>query len=229
MVFNGFSSVVEESIPVPAVFFSELLLRIDSLGELRVLLYAFWSFSQQSNEPRFMRFSEMIQDSRLMGAFGSSRDKQEQNLRDELERACVRGTLLNARLDEDTYYFLNSERGKAARNGLMDGKWDPDGEEHVSSLLTPARPNIFALYEENIGPLTPIIADTLKEAEEIYSAEWINEAIKIAVVKNVRNWRYVEAILKDWKEKGRDGTDRRSAKENRKRDSEGEFADFVKH
>jgi DNA replication protein len=59
------------------------------------------------------------------------------------------------------------------------------------------------LYEENIGPLTPIIADTLKEAEELYEAEWISDAIEAAVKNNKRSWKYVEAILKRWKEEGR--------------------------
>ena len=61
------------------------------------------------------------------------------------------------------------------------------------------RPNVFKLYEENIGPLTPMIADALKDAETIYSIEWIAEAIELAVKNNKRNWKYSEAILKRWK------------------------------
>lgn len=229
MTFTGFSSVDADSIPVPAVFFTDLLPQITSLEELRVTLYAFWSLNQQPSEPRFFRFSELAQDERLLQTFGGAEDNKSQALLNALEMACERGTLLQAILDEERYYFLNSERGRAARDGLAQGKWDPQSAQHVTSLVTPARPNIFSLYEENIGPLTPIIADTLKEAEVTYSSEWISEAIKIAVVKNVRNWRYVEAILKGWKEKGRDGTDRKSSQENRKRDSEGEYADYVQH
>jgi len=93
--------------------------------------------------------------------------------------------------------------------------------------LQPERPNIYALYEQNIGPLTPILSETLQEAEKNYPLEWIEDAIRIAVVKNVRTWRYVEAILRSWKEKGRDGTDRETTEENRKRDSEGKFSDYV--
>jgi len=37
----------------------------------------------------------------------------------------------------------------------------------------PERPNIFKLYEENIGPLTPLIADALKDAEKTYPPEWV--------------------------------------------------------
>jgi len=59
------------------------------------------------------------------------------------------------------------------------------------------------LYEENIGPLTPLIADALKDAEELYYADWIVDAISLAVKNNKRNWKYCEAILKRWKEEGR--------------------------
>jgi len=91
------------------------------------------------------------------------------------------------------------------------------------------RPNIFDLYEKNIGPLTPMISQTLQEAEKLYPEEWIEEAIRTAVLKNARNWRYVEAILRSWKEKGRDETNRRNTQEDRRKYIEGEFADFIEH
>jgi DnaD/phage-associated family protein len=48
-----------------------------------------------------------------------------------------------------------------------------------------------------------MIADTLKDAETLYQAEWITDAIGLAVKNNKRNWKYIEAILKRWKEEGR--------------------------
>jgi DNA replication protein len=74
------------------------------------------------------------------------------------------------------------------------------------------------LYEENIGALTPMIAEELKEAEDTYPAEWISDAFRIAVENNVRNWRYVSAILTRWKEKGRDERkNRRDTEKDRRR------------
>lgn len=64
--------------------------------------------------------------------------------------------------------------------------------------------NIFTHYESNIGVLTPMIADCLKDAEKEYPAAWIIEAIALAVTNNKRNWRYCETILKRWKESGKD-------------------------
>ncbi len=110
---------------------------------------------------------------------------------------------------------------------MLGGAWSPDEEQPLTLRLQKQRPNIYALYEQNIGPLTPILSETLQDAEKSYPADWIEDAIKIAVTRNVRNWQYVEAILRSWKEKGRDGTDRKSAEEKRKRDSEGKYGDFV--
>jgi DnaD/phage-associated family protein len=64
--------------------------------------------------------------------------------------------------------------------------------------------NIFTHYQNNIAMLTPIMADTLQDAEKTYSEAWVMEAIGLAVTNNKRNWRYCEAILKRWKESGKD-------------------------
>ena len=64
--------------------------------------------------------------------------------------------------------------------------------------------NIFTHYQNNIAMLTPIMADTLQDAEKTYSETWVMEAIGLAVTNNKRNWRYCEAILKRWQESGKD-------------------------
>ena len=225
--FTGFTAGSDDFVPVPEAFFTALLPVIDDLGELRITLYAFWNFSGQVAEPRYLRISEILKDELLMAGFGDTTEVREKNLSQALKRACSRGTLLDAPLENDTYYFLNSGRGQAAREGLLGGAWSPDEEQPLPLKLQKERPNIYALYEQNIGPLTPILSETLQDAEKTYPADWIDEAIRIAVTRNVRNWQYVEAILRSWKEKGRDGTDRKTAEEKRKRDSEGKYADFV--
>lgn len=73
----------------------------------------------------------------------------------------------------------------------------------ANPLPNPEKPNIFTLYEQNIGPLTPMITEVLKADAADYPQEWLREAIQEAVTRNVRNWKYVQAILKSWKEKGR--------------------------
>ena len=67
---------------------------------------------------------------------------------------------------------------------------------------TTTRANIFKLYEQNFGPLTPMIAETLQDAEKTYPTEWIESAMSEAVANNKRNWKYVEAILQRWQVDG---------------------------
>ena len=74
-----------------------------------------------------------------------------------------------------------------------------------------------------------MITESLKEAEAAYHAEWIEDAIRIAVQKNVRNWRYIDAILRSWQEKGRNEIDRRDPEKNRRKYIEGDYADFIQH
>jgi DnaD/phage-associated family protein len=64
---------------------------------------------------------------------------------------------------------------------------------------------IFVLYEQNIGLLTPMIADELRDAEKTYPAEWIEDAMQEAVHLNKRSWRYVRRILERWRVEGRGG------------------------
>lgn len=65
------------------------------------------------------------------------------------------------------------------------------------------RPNIFILYEQNIGLLSPLIADELRDAADTYPAEWIETAFREAVLHNKRKWSYIRAILRRWETEGR--------------------------
>jgi DnaD/phage-associated family protein len=65
--------------------------------------------------------------------------------------------------------------------------------------------NLFILsrlYETNIGIITPMSADFLRNASLDFPLAWFEPAFKIAVANNVRKWSYVEAILDSWKTKG---------------------------
>lgn len=58
---------------------------------------------------------------------------------------------------------------------------------------------ICKAYEQEFGALTPMIADAIRDAENTYPPDWIPEAMAIAVKNNARNWKYVEAVLKNCK------------------------------
>ncbi|MCX2726200.1 DnaD domain protein [Thermomicrobium sp. 4228-Ro] len=78
----------------------------------------------------------------------------------------------------------------------------PRGTEPPPSIVI-ERPNVFSLYEQNIGPLTPLIAEQLAEALERYPPAWVEAAIVEAVHYGRRNWRYIQRILERWATEGR--------------------------
>ncbi len=231
--FHGFPDGKFRLTPIPAPFFAELLPEIDHLGELKVTLYAFWQFGQQEGEFHSIRHADFEADKDFMAGLAKSSRARQAALDEALERAVARGTLLKVDLEQDgeteAVFFLNSSRGRAAVEAIRSRRWKPAGAPKTNPLLAVERPNIFRLYEQNIGPLTPMIADILRDAEAQYSLEWIQDALRIALENNVRNWRYVEAILRSWKDKGRDEQDRRDPEKARRKYIEGEFADFVEH
>ncbi|HEX9013441.1 MAG TPA: DnaD domain protein [Anaerolineaceae bacterium] len=231
--FTGFPSGKVRLTPIPAPFFTDLLPSIDHLGELKVSLYAFWYLDRVEGSFRFLRKSDFEADSALMAGLGVTPEAAAQELADSLERAALRGTLLRADLRyhdrTESLYFLNSARGRAAINSLGKGDWRPDLENRPPLALDLERPNIFRLYEENIGPLTPMIAEALRDAEITFPQQWIEEALRIAVENNIRRWRYVEAILRSWQEEGRDDPNRGDSSKDRRRYIEGRFAEFIEH
>ncbi|HRO90206.1 MAG TPA: DnaD domain protein, partial [Promineifilum sp.] len=102
----------------------------------------------------------------------------------------------------------------------------PDDEQPITLMVE--RPNIFVLYEQNIGALTPLIADELREAERTYPPQWIEEAIKLAVTNNARRWRYIMAILERWRQEGRqDALGQRDSQRNLQRQIPSEYDDII--
>jgi DnaD/phage-associated family protein len=230
--FQGFSNQKTHLVPIPEPFFHDLLPLIDHVAEFKVTLYAFWFLDQQEGSLRFIRYQDFLDDKTFLTGLGTSYEMMVKNLSEGLNRAVKRGTFLTVHQDSQTLteavYFLNTPQGRAAYTGFQEGAWSP--QERIQSIRRPEpeRPNIFQLYETNIGPLTPMMADILQEAEEMYSPIWVEDAIRIAVENNVRRWRYIEAILKSWEERGRDEKDRRNAQEDPKKYIDGEFGQYVK-
>ncbi|MCB0035369.1 MAG: DnaD domain protein [Anaerolineales bacterium] len=212
--FPGFPDGKLKSTSIPSLFFSDLLSIIDNLPELKVTLYAFWALTHKEGQVRYLRLTDFLSDTQLLKGLGANPTEAAQVLLDGLERAVARGTLLHvtvgsAQGDIDLY-FVNTEKGRAAVEGITQGEWRPNVDQNEPITVLVERPNVFVLYEQNIGALTPIIADELRDAEQTFPPRWIEEAIELAVKNNVRKWRYVLSILERWKQEGKqDGISRR--------------------
>jgi DNA replication protein len=225
--FEGFPEGKVHLTPIPAQFFSELLPEIDDLYELKLTLYVIWRLDRMEQPIRYLRLEDAVRDERFMNGMGNTKEAAETTLPRAFELAVRRGTLLQGQYRGqtklETLYFLNSPKGRAAMDGLAKGSWQPSTEGPPPVELAPEPPNIFRLYEENIGPLTPMLAEALREAEREYPPAWLEDAIQIAVKNNKRNWNYIQAILRRWQREGRDERkDRRDAEEIRHKYSDWE-------
>jgi DNA replication protein len=225
--FEGFPEGKVHLTPVPAQFFNDLLPEIDDLYELKLTLYVFWRLDRMELPIRYLRLEDVVRDDRFMEGMRNTREETETTLSRAFHLAVQRGTLLQGQYTGmttlETLYFLNSPKGRAAVEGLAKGSWHPltDGPPPVE--LAPEPTNIYRLYEENIGPLTPMLAEALREAEHEYPVDWVEDAIRIAVKNNKRNWNYIQAILRRWQREGRDERkDRSDAEEIRHKYSDWE-------
>jgi len=215
-VFSGFPSKTKFT-PIPNLFFSEVLPQIDDLAELKVTLHIFWALYQKRGYPRFITYSELLGDPGLIRGLGSAGSSSEL-LRRSLSQAVSRGTLLHLALEREDdvhdLYFLNTEADRSTVARIESGELELGALVKAEPYAVgPEQPNIFAIYEKNIGMLTPIIAEELREAEKLYPASWIQDAFKEAVDLNKRSWRYISRILERWAAEGKDdGEPRRDFK-----------------
>jgi len=164
-------------ISLPESFFTQTLPKIQDLTELKAVLYVAYLTLQKRERPNSVTYKELLSHE-LAAAMG------EVTLRQALDSAVEHGALLQstANIDgvpEDVYSLTDDSR-------------------------QPSSVNIFVLYEQNIGIITPMIAEELQEAEKLYPPQWIGEAFKEAVTLNKRSWRYIARILERWASEGKD-------------------------
>ncbi len=214
--FPGFPAGKLAVTPIPNLFFSDLLPLIDNLAELKVILHLFWLIGRKTGALRYARLDELLKDDRLLAGLSAERPVAETLLRDALERAVARGALLHLTVHRgdvsEEWYMVNSANGREVVEKLRAGELDVLADVAEDVQLQVERPAIFVLYEQNIGLLTPMIANELRDAERHYPADWIADAFREAVAMNRRNWKYVRAILERWRIQGR-GVSRPTAAE----------------
>lgn len=234
--FPGFPDGKQRITAVPSLFFSDLLPIIDNIAELKVTLYAIWALTHKEGKVRYLRLTDFLNDSAFVKGLDGSLNEATDLLLDGIERAVHRGTFLHINIEgadgQADLYFLNTEKGRAAVDGITRGEWRPTADPDETFTVLVERPNIFTLYEQNIGALTPLIADELRDAEQTYPQRWIEDAIKLAVSNNVRKWRYILSILERWRQEGRqdkrDGISQRDSQKELRQQIPDHLKDIIK-
>ena len=180
-------------ISLPNSFFTQAVPKIQDLAELKVVLYVAYLILRKQ-DPSTQRSECSVTYKQLKAeSCQLSAELDEKTLRQALNSAVEHGTLLHSTLDI---------------NGVLE-----DVYSLTADIRQPSAVNIFALYEQNIGMIGPMIAEELKEAEKLYPPQWIEEAFKEAVTLNKRSWKYIARILERWASEGKDsGEHRRNIK-----------------
>lgn len=210
MPFSGFST--DKLVGLPPELFSEVLPQITLASEMKVTLHIFYRLSRQRGPaPRRLNWDELTNDRTLRRSLRavSKLRPPEELLAEGLEAAVQRTTLLHVILPDDgraiNWYLVNTaaNRGWAELAGLAGAALSPN------QVIADERPAVLTLYEQNIGLITPMLLEELREAEERYPPHWIVDAIREAVRANARSWRYIKKVLERWAAYGRqDATDR---------------------
>ena len=234
--FQGFP-VKMQFTSVPNLFFSTLLPQISDISELKTILHVFETLYRKRGYPRFVTYRELLGNKSLMTSLRQTTKSPEEALRQALETATQRGVILHLTLARDDgvedLYLLNTDSQRAVVARIQNGEIKLSGLESgkPTYVETEEPPDIFALYEQNIGMLTPMIAEEVREAENLYGETWIRDAIKEAVNQNKRKWSYISAILEHWAAEGKsDGTHRRypAKKEDPDRYIKGKYGHMVR-
>ena len=209
MKFSGFPRGTQYT-PVPSPLLGPLLQDITDPAELKCTLRAISLLHQKRGFPRYVTSAELMADRVLRAGLKGLEVPPQEAIRKGLQMALDRGTLVALGVERagrpQELYFLNDHPGQWAlemvqrgQSGAAEGPTPPSAPEQPEV----SRANIFTLYEENIGMVTPLLAEVMVQAESAYPWAWIEEAFRLAVGRNKRSWRYIEAMLERWAREGK--------------------------
>lgn len=231
--FAGFPSVGKGT-AVPNLFFERVLPQMQSTDELLAFLWVSRLVQEQKGEARCVSRDEVWAHQAARASFealGTGR----KGLASGLEACANAGVLLASHVrgaqHDEVVFFLNNPQSRRAiararsgqlqiRPGTTVGHWQPQD-----------RPDIFRLYEEHVGTVTPLVAEKLVAAQDEYPFELIEDAFREAAERNVRNWRYIERILESraWEGSGHETASRHTFEEQKRRYLGGDFGHLARY
>ncbi len=204
--FMGFPSGRLRTLPAPHFFFTDLMPLIDDIAELKLTLYCLYLLDTNPPGQTWIWTDELRRDPQLLAMMDaiSALYEASEVLEEALQRAVQRHALLRFTLQDPQIaqareaLALNTVSGRQLRDAGTAPVQEID--EATPTPVEVSRP--FQLYQQNIGLLTPLVADRIRDLEAEYPVPWICEAMAIAVHNNRKSLAYVEAILERWDAEG---------------------------
>jgi DNA replication protein len=201
------NEAADSSVPIEDALLGQLLVRVGDLSELKAVLHVVRLAAQRAS-PLVPVEALLIPAVVRSIAPATTPEPAPERVQRSVDQAIADGLLLRITIHSAegprVHVLASTEANRALVDRLRSG--DVGAEQQLGlptgAALSVHRPNVFALYERHIGPLTPLVAEELRDAERSYPRSWIEEAIQLAVDYNRRNWRYVRSILRGWEERG---------------------------
>jgi DNA replication protein len=227
MTFDGFPRPQQNYSKLPHVLI-DCLPMIDSMAELKVLLYLIrhtWGFSEYAKPKRittdeFMRGRKRKNGTRIDAGTGMANKSVISGLQSAVEHGFVLVEIDDSDLARiEKRYSLNMSGVKDLHTGQENLHSDyvkvtqrseketiernsKTKEEEAAALETNVS-TLKELHEQNIGMVTPLLMNMLRNAALTYPVEWFQPAFEITVKSaRHRSWAFVEAVLEGWRKNG---------------------------
>jgi len=210
-----YPTITKAGVYIPESFFTQIVPVLQDIIELKVILFVFHCLNKKSTNPSFVTYNELL--SSLPTFLSITKEDFSKALNSAVNDGVFLHSIIGLPDKQQNIYCDNIETNKEITEKIKRGELqlkditDITKEEHTPHQSS----NIFALYEQNIGMITPILSEELKAATELYPEQWIEEAFKEAVLLNKRSWRYIARILERWAREGKSiGADRQGNKKD---------------
>ena len=205
----------QKMIPFPVQLFTEILPRLHNESQLRATLYTWYAIASKGSGQRYVYLSQLLTDPVLLSWFTHLGGKN--GIQRGLDQSCREGIFLQLQIGEDDKILApNDESGARLITDMKSESVAHHNQSRDSSpetnYETTVVSNVVEKYENEIGMLTPVIADMIAIAEQMYPTTWILAALDIAAQSNARSWKYVTAILARWKNEGKNNDNEKTSR-----------------
>lgn len=193
-------------VPLPPDFVERYLVHITNIIELKVTLHICALVVQQRSQPRRVSWEMLLADALLQQSLRvvAPHSRYEDVLAEGVGAAVHRGAILHMIQSDKHGRAINWYLVRTDANVAWVASHDSQVETAVDEpVLHKEQPTLVALYEQHLGIVTPFIVAELQLAALRYPHTWIEDAMREAVIANVRSWRYVSKILQRWQSQGR--------------------------
>lgn len=190
---------------MPSPVLASLLEEIHDIDELKIILRTIWKLhSKKAGTWRSITQSELCADRTVAAMLQTEGIELEKRVSKALSAATSKGVFLVWKRSKDDEYLLNTEpnRRLVMRSSSPPKRQEPYAPETRQNLGPPPAEGLaIRAYEENIGEITPMVAESIRDSLAFHTEQEIASAIRTAVEANARNWSYVAAVLKRMRER----------------------------